>query len=83
MRLFKKNTKGTHLYSRWAYKRGGGLYPDGLISGIKYSLAKGWAYIRGDLKPGGLKSGILRYTDIQYMRACNQLVVPIVSQTTE
>ena len=23
------------------------------------------------------------YTDIQYMRACNQLVVHIVSQTTE
>ena len=42
----KRNAKGTHLYSRWAYKRGGGL-----ISGIKYSLANGWAYIRG----GGLK----------------------------
>ena len=51
----------THLYSRWAYKRGGGgLYPGGLISGIKYSLVNGWAYIRGIFKSGGggLKSEI-------------------------
>ena len=27
--------------------RGGSLYPGGLISGIIYSLANGWAYIRG------------------------------------
>ena len=26
---------------------GGGGYPGGLISGITYSLANGWAYIRG------------------------------------
>ena len=26
---------------------GGGLNPGGLISGIIYSLANGWAYIRG------------------------------------
>ena len=57
MRMFKKKRKGNiHLYSRWAYKRGD-LYPGELIYGIKYSLANGWAYIRG----GGLKSGILRY----------------------
>ena len=43
----KRNAKGIHLYSRWAYKRGG-LYPGGLISGIIYSLANGWAYIRGE-----------------------------------
>ena len=42
-------------------RKGGGLYPGGLISRIIYSLANGWAYIRGGLKPGGLKSGILRY----------------------
>ena len=30
---------------------GDGLYPDGLI--IIYSLANGWAYIRGGLKTGG------------------------------
>ena len=56
MRLFfkKRNAKGTHfIYSGWAYKRGGGLHPGGLVSGIIYSLANGWAYIRGDLKPGG------------------------------
>ena len=48
----KRNTKGTHLYSRWAYKRGG--------------LISGWAYIRNNifadkwmgLNPGGgLKTG--------------------------
>ena len=40
-----------------------GLYPGGLISRIIYSFENGWAYIWGDLKPGGgLKSGILRYT---------------------
>ena len=27
-------------------KGGGGLYPGGLISGIIYLLANGWAYIR-------------------------------------
>ena len=32
--------------SRWAY-----------TSGIKYSLANGWACIGGGLKPGGLKVG--------------------------
>ena len=32
---------------------GGELHPGGLVSGIIYSLANGWAYIRGDLKPGG------------------------------
>ena len=30
-----------HLYGRWTYKWGGGLYPGGLISGILYSLANG------------------------------------------
>ena len=39
----------------------GGLYPGELISGIIYSFENGWAYIRGGLKPEGLKSGILRY----------------------
>ena len=24
----KRNAKGTHFYSIWAYKRGGGLYPE-------------------------------------------------------
>ena len=33
---------------------GGGLYPGGLVSGIIYSLANGWAYNRGLI-------GILRY----------------------
>ena len=39
----KRNAKGTHLYRRWAYKRGGGggLYPGGLMSGIISSLANG------------------------------------------
>ena len=32
---------------------GGGLYLVGLISGIIYSLANGWAYIWGGLKLGG------------------------------
>ena len=48
----KRNAKGTHLYSRWAYKQGGGLI-------------SGWAYIRNKifvcnwmgLYPGGLKTG--------------------------
>ena len=40
------------------YKGGGG---GGLISGIIYSFENGWAYIWGNLKLGGLKSGILRY----------------------
>ena len=52
MRLFnKRNAKRTHLYSRWAYKRGGGYIRVGLYPEIKYSLANGW----------GLKSEILRY----------------------
>ena len=56
--MFKKKCKrNVHFYSRWAYKRGGGLYPGGLISGIIYSFENGWAYIRGGLKPGGLKVG--------------------------
>ena len=33
------------------------MYPGGLIPGIIYSLANGWVYIRGGLKPGGLKVG--------------------------
>ena len=49
----KRNAKGTHLYSRWAYKREWGLYPGGLISGIIYLLTNGWAYIRGGHKTGG------------------------------
>ena len=55
----KRNPKGIHLYSRWAYKQRGGLYLGGLISGIIYSLANGWAYIRGGLKTrgGGFKVG--------------------------
>ena len=48
----KRNAKGTHLYSSWACKRGGGLHPGGLISGIIYSLANGWDYIRGGFKVG-------------------------------
>ena len=27
----KRTAKGTHLYSKWAYKRGGGSYPGKLI----------------------------------------------------
>ena len=48
----KRNAKGTHLYSRWAYKQGG-LYPAGLISGIIYNhwqmngLISGGGLIRG------------------------------------
>ena len=44
--------------SRWAY-----------TSGIKYSLANGWACIGGGLKTGGFKNGILRYSenDLLYM----------------
>ena len=49
----KRNTKGTHLYSRRAYKQGGSLNLGGLISGIIYSLANGWAYIRGLKTRGG------------------------------
>ena len=54
----KSHFKALGLYNfirgfGWAYKWGG-LYPDGLISGIIVSLANGWAYIRGDLKPRGL-----------------------------
>ena len=55
----KRNAKGTHLYSRWAYKQGD-LYMSGLIIGIKYLLANGWAYIQGGCKTGRLKSGILQ-----------------------
>ena len=36
----KRNTKGTHLYSRWVYKWGGGG-GEGLISRIIYLLANG------------------------------------------
>ena len=32
-----------------------GLYPGGRISGIIYSLANGWAYIRGTKTGGALK----------------------------
>ena len=64
MVFLKKRQKG-HTYTLDGLIRGGGeggLYPGGLISGIIYSLANGWAYIRGGLKTwGGLKSGILRY----------------------
>ena len=59
----KRNAKGTHLYSRWAYKWGN-LYLGGLISRIIYSLANEWAYIQeggGGLKTGVVKSRILRY----------------------
>ena len=61
MRLFKKNAKGTHLYSRSVYKRGGegGLYPGALKTGMKYSLANGLAYIRG-LKSGRWGGGALK-----------------------
>ena len=41
----KRNAKGAHLYSRWAYKRGGG------------ALISGWAYgfnLSGELKTEGL-----------------------------
>ena len=55
--MFKKKRKRNILYSKWAYKRGGG----GLISGILYSFENGWAYIRGLKTGGGLESGILRY----------------------
>ena len=42
MRLFlKKETQKEHTYT-----------VEGLISGIKYSLANGWAYVRGGLKVG-------------------------------
>ena len=48
----KRSAKGTHLYSSWAYKLGGGgegrAY---ILVGLIYSLANGSAYIRG----GGLK----------------------------
>ena len=48
----KRNTKGTHLYSRWAYKQGG------LISGLAYIwnnifIGKWMGLYPGDLKPGG------------------------------
>ena len=39
---------------------GGGLYPGGLISGIIYSLANGWTYIRGFKTRGGFKVGFYR-----------------------
>ena len=51
----KRNENRTHLYSRWAYKwgGGGGLYPGGLISGIKHSVFVGkWM----GLYLGGLKT---------------------------
>ena len=54
----KRNAKGTHLYSRWAYKRGGGL-----ISGWAYIwknifVGKWMGLYPGDLKLGeGLKVG--------------------------
>ena len=34
-----------------------GLYPGGRISGIIYSLANGWAYIRGTKTGRGFKMG--------------------------
>ena len=38
-----------HTYTVDGLTNGGGrrLYPGGLISGIIYSLANGWAYIQG------------------------------------
>ena len=49
--MFKRNTKGTHYYTVDGLINGGGgeggLYLGWLISGIIYSLAYGWAYIRG------------------------------------
>ena len=52
-RRIYRNAKGTHLYSRWAYKRGGDSYPVGLISVIIYSLVNEWAYNGGG--GGGFK----------------------------
>ena len=45
--MFKKN--GTYTVDELINGGGGGggLNPSGLISGILYSLANGWAYIRG------------------------------------
>ena len=48
----KRNAKGTHLYSRWAYKQGG-LYPAGLISGI---ICIHWQ-MNGLISGGGLIRG--------------------------
>ena len=45
------------------FKVDGLINGGGLISEIIYSFENGWAYIRGGLIPGGLKSGILRYFD--------------------
>ena len=63
MQLFKKKCKRNTLitaYSNNLYNvaglingGGGSLYPGGLISGVIYSLANGWAYIQGRLKRGG------------------------------
>ena len=50
---FKRNAKGTHLYSRWAYKRGRG-------GGGGAGLYPGGAYIRNNIFVGkwnGLISG--------------------------
>ena len=56
----ERNAKRTHLYSRWAYKRrGGGLYPGGLIS-----VGKWMAYIRGGLKTGGALKWVTSFSDI-------------------
>ena len=47
----KKETQKKHTYTVDGLINGV-LYPGGLISGIIYSLANGWAYIRGGLKVG-------------------------------
>ena len=44
-----------HTYTVNGLINEGDLYPGGLISRIIYSLADGWAYIRGE--EGGLKNG--------------------------
>ena len=48
----KRNARGTHLYSRWAYKRGGGdLYRNNMFVG------KWMGLYQGGLKPGGFNMG--------------------------
>ena len=46
--MFIKKCKKEYTYTLdGLISRGGRLYPGGFVSGIIYSLANGWVYIRG------------------------------------
>ena len=63
--MFIKKCKKEYTYTLdGLISRGGRLYPGGFVSGIIYSLANGWVYIRGFKTKGegggGFKVGFYR-----------------------